>query len=130
MRKNNMVLYKILLTTLISGLAITGIGFIDDAIWNLIFVVIGMIAYSIVGLLYSFRFLRTSRAGKDAYIIVFVLLSILGYGVYSGIVKLQEWVISWTLWTKILVPIVLVIAIIVTIALLVRMKKNDDKLNL
>ena len=63
-----------LLVFLISSIAITGISFIDGKIWDIIFLVVGMIAYAIVGFLFSIGLLSTKKDGKDAYAFVFLLL--------------------------------------------------------
>ena len=55
---------KALLVFLISSLAITGVSFIDGKIWNVIFLVVGMIAYVIVGILFSIGVLHGKEAGK------------------------------------------------------------------
>lgn len=60
-----------LLVFLISSLAITGVSFIDGKIWDVIFLVIGMIAYAIVGILFSIGVLYGKEAGKEAYAFVF-----------------------------------------------------------
>ena len=60
-----------LLVALISALAITGISFIDDQIWNVIFIVVGIASYSIVDILFSIGILHGKQAGKDAYALVF-----------------------------------------------------------
>ena len=126
--KNNSTLkiYKILLVTLITSLSITGVSYLDDKIWNIILLVIGMSTYSIVGVLFSFGLLHGKNAGKDAYVAIFVLLLLLGYGVYCGIVNLQKWILGWALWVKILIPSLLVAAIIATIVLMVKSNKTDN----
>lgn len=50
-----------LLVLLISSLAITGISFIDDQVWNVIFLVVGMVAYAIVGFMFSIWFLHENK---------------------------------------------------------------------
>ena len=108
-----------LLVTLISALSITGIGFIDDAIWKVVFIAVGMIAYSIVGLLFSFGLLSGRDVGKEAYLVVFTILIVLGYFIYKLLEKLRLWILSWHLAFKIIVPIILVLAIIAIIILLI-----------
>ena len=72
MKSNNISfgIYKILLVTLVTSLTITGISYIDDKIWNLIMCVIGMLAYSIVGVLFSIGILHGKNAGKEIEITV------------------------------------------------------------
>ena len=60
-----------LLVFLISSLAITGISFVDGKVWDVIFLVVGMIAYAIVGIIFSIGILHGKQAGKDAYALVF-----------------------------------------------------------
>ena len=120
--------YKILLVTLITSLTITGISYIDDKIWNIIMLVIGMIAYSIVGFLFSLGLLDGKQVGKEAYAAVFILLILFGYGVYCGIKQLQQWVYSWSLPIKIIVPIVLGVLIVGTIIVIIKIKCKSNSL--
>ncbi|MBQ7788845.1 MAG: hypothetical protein IJ398_04230 [Clostridia bacterium] len=108
-----------LLVTLISALGITGIGFVDDAIWKIVFIVVGMIAYSIVGVLFSIGLLSKASAGGKAYTVVFLGLIVFGYFVYNWLEKLRLWILSWHLAFKIIVPVVLVFAILSIIGLLI-----------
>lgn len=112
-KNNSLGFYKIILTTLITSLAITGISCLDDKIWNIIMLIIGMLAYSIVGILFSFGLIHGKNAGKEAYAFVFIILLILGYCVYCGIVTIQNWIITWPLSVKIIVPSLLFVAIII-----------------
>ena len=126
--KNNSInVYKILLTTLITSLAITGISYLDNKIWNIIMVVVGMLAYSIVSILFSFGIIHGKNAGKEAYAFVFIILLILGYCVYSGIVAIQKWIINWPLYVKIIVPIFLFAAIIIIIFYLLKKHKENNR---
>ena len=126
--KNNLLgFYKVILTTLITSLAITGISCLDDKIWNIIMLIIGMLAYSIVGLLFSFGLIHGKNAGKEAYAFVFIILLLLGYCVYSGIVAVQNWIISWPLYVKIIVPSLLFAAIIIIIVQLLKKHKENNR---
>ena len=93
-----------LLVFLISSIAITGISFIDGKIWDVVFIVIGLIAYSIVGFLFSIGVLSTRQNGKDAYMLVFFLLILGGFGVYKLLEMARNWILSWPLLVKIMVP--------------------------
>ena len=124
MKHNSFNEYKVLLITLISSLTITGIGFIDNQIWNTIFAVLGIITYGIVGLLYSAHLISGKRAGKDAFAIIFIILILVGFYVYEGIIEFQKWLISWPLWCKILIPILLTTGIIITIILMMLKNKH------
>jgi uncharacterized membrane protein YhdT len=119
-KNNSLGFYKVILTTLITSLAITGISCLDDKIWNIIMLIIGMLAYSIVGLL-----IRGKNAGKEAYAFVFIILLLLGYCVYSGIVAVQNWIISWPLYLKIIVLSLLLVSIII-ISLFYLLKKRKE----
>lgn len=103
-KNNSLGFYKVILTTLITSLAITGISCLDDKIWNIIMIILGMLAYSVVGILFSFGIIHGKSAGKEAYVFVFIILLILGYCVYSGIVAIQNWIINWPLSVKIILP--------------------------
>lgn len=113
-----------LLVFLISSLAITGISFMDGQVWNGIFLVAGMIAYTIVGLMFSAGFLHGKQAGKDAYAFVFFLLLLGGYAIYKGLEQLKLWVLVWPLFVKILVPSIIGLGIILVVVLIVFQKKN------
>ena len=118
-----------LLVFLISSLIITGLSFIDGKIWDVIFLVIGLVAYAIVGILFSIGILSTRKQGSDAYALVFFLLLLGGYGVYKALEALRKWILSWSLAAKIAVPSALGTAIIVGIILTIRYSiKNKDKL--
>ena len=117
-----------LLVFLISILAITGVSFIDGKIWNVIFLVVGMIAYAIVGILFSIGVLHGKEAGKDAYAFVFFLLILAGYGVYKGLEKLRFWILAWPLVVRIIVPIMiaLLIGALITLIIIKRKRNNAD----
>lgn len=90
--------------------------------------IVGMITYAIVGLLFSLGLIAGKNAGKEAYAAVFIILLLIGYCIYEGIVKIQQWVLSWPLFVKILVPIILGLLIAGTITILiVKKRKNTDE---
>lgn len=128
MKRNTLNEYKVLLVTLITSLSITGISFLDNKIWNLIMLIIGMIAYFIVGLLFSLHLLDGKNAGKEAYVAVFIVLVVLGFYVYQGIISFQKWIYSLALWIKILIPSILILIIIGGIAFYVYKFKNCKKI--
>lgn len=129
MRKNiSLTGYKVLLVTLITSLSITGISFFDDKIWNIVMAIVGVVTYTIVGGLYSIHAISGKRAGKEAYAAVFIILLLLGYCAYQGIIKIQLWILSWTLTVKIIVSSIIVLSIAITIILLV-VKKQKSKEN-
>ena len=119
-----------LLVFLISSIAITGISFIDGKIWDIIFLVVGMIAYAIVGFLFSIGLLSTKKDGKDAYAFVFLLLLLGGYGFYKLLELIRNWILSWPLFVKILVPTLIISGICVGIFFVVRrmiiLKKHPE----
>ena len=115
---------------LVSSIAITGISFIDGKIWDIIFLVVGMISYAIVGFLFSIGILSTKQNGRDAYALVFFLLILAGYGFYRLLRLIRDWILSWPLIAKIIVPIsiglVLLTGIILVIAKIVKEKKKQN----
>ena len=119
-----------LLVFLISSIAITGISFIDGKIWDIIFLIVGMIAYAIVGFLFSIGLLSTKKDGKDAYAFVFLLLLLGGYGFYKLLELIRNWILSWPLFAKILVPSLIIAGICVGIVFVVRrmivLKKHPE----
>ena len=128
-KNNSLDFYKAILTTLITSLAITGISCLDDKIWNIIMLIIGMLAYSIVGLLFSLSLIRGKNAGKDAYAFVFIILLLLGYCVYSGIVAVQNWIISWPLYVKIIVLSLLLVSTIIIGLFYSLIKRKENNKN-
>lgn len=122
MSRRSLTGYKFLIVFLVASLAITGISYLDDSLWNLIMLIVGMTAYAIVGVLYSIRAISGSRTGKEAYAVVFILLLFLGYCIYQGIIKLQVWIVSWPLAVKIIVPSLLLLFLII---LLISIKRES-----
>ena len=110
---------KALLIVLVTSITITGISFLDDKIWNIIIAVIGVIAYGIVGLLYSIHLIDGRQEGKTAYAAVFIILIIIGFLIYQGILKVEQWILSWPLAVKIIVPTIMGVLIVGTIVLLI-----------
>lgn len=86
--------------------------------------IVGMASYSIVGLLFSIGILHGKNAGKEAYAGVFILLIILGYYLYNGIVSLQNWILGWSITAKIIIPIILGILTIGVIATIILIKRK------
>ena len=117
------------LVFLISSIAITGISIIDGKIWDIVFLIIGMIAYAIVGLLFSVGLLFGRKAGKDAYAFVFLLLILAGYGFYQLLVTTRNWILSWPLIIKIVIPSILMVgmtvALFFVIKKIIKTKKNQ-----
>ena len=114
-----------ILVLLISSLTITGLSFIDDQIWNTVFVIVGLVAYGIVGIMFSLCVLSTSKQGKEAYAFVSFLLLLGGYGVYKGLIAFDNWVLSWPIFVKIMVPTFILVLIGVVVFLMVRKKKKE-----
>ena len=83
--------------------------------------------YSIVGLLFSFGLIHGKNAGKEAYAFVFIILLLLGYCVYSGIVAVQNWIISWPLYVKIIVLSLLLVSIIISLFYLLKKRKENNE---
>ena len=116
-----------LLVFLISSIAITGISFIDGKIWDIVFVIVGLIAYSIVGFLFSIGVLSTRQNGKDAYMLVFFLLILGGFGVYKLLEMARNWILSWPLFVKIMVPSFIIAGMCVAIFFVVRKMVEEGK---
>lgn len=116
-----------LLVFLISSITITGISFLDGKIWDIVFLVVGMIAYAIVSVLLSIGFLHGRESGKDAYFYVFFLLILLGYGFYKLLEKLKAWIMAWPLGAKIAMPCSLLLGILAVIAVLLYLKRSDKE---
>ena len=113
-----------LLVFLISSLVVTGISIIDGYIWDIIFLVVGLVAYALVGILFSIGVLHGKQAGKEAYVFVFFLLILGGYGIYKLLEIIRNWILSWPLLIKILIPSFIAVCIIVAIIILCLYKKG------
>ena len=116
-----------LLMFLVSSLAITGVSFIDGKIWDTVFVLIGMIAYTLVGVLFSIGILSTKQQGRDAYVLVFFLLIVGGFGIFKLLTIIRSWIISWPLVVKIVVPSAVGAMIIVSILFAIRYVIKNKK---
>jgi len=128
MRKQNnqfsIVEFWVLLAFLVSSIIITGVSFIDGIIWDVIFIILGEIAYSIVGLLIAAGVLRGKKNCKEAYSFIIVLLILGGYAIYKVLHNFKIWVLSWPLYVKILVPSIFLVLLIGLIVLIVLHKKG------
>lgn len=116
-----------LLVFLISSIAITGISFIDGKIWDIVFLAIGLIAYAIVGFLFSIGILSTRQNGKEAYAFVFFLLILGGFGVYKILKTIRNWILSWPLFVKIMVPSFIIAATCIAIFFVARKMVEEGK---
>ena len=116
-----------LLVFLISSIAITGISFIDGKIWDIVFLAIGLVAYAIVGFLFSIGILSTRQNGKEAYAFVFFLLILGGFGVYKILKTIRNWILSWPLFVKIMVPSFIIAGMCVAIFFVARKMVEEGK---
>lgn len=116
-----------LLVFLISSIAITGISFIDGKIWDIVFLAIGLITYAIVGFLFSIGILSTRQNGKEAYAFVFFLLILGGFGVYKILKTIRNWILSWPLFVKIMVPSFIIAGMCVAIFFVARKMVEEGK---
>lgn len=64
MNSKSLSAFRGLLITLITATAITGISFLDDHIWNIVMAIVGVVAYGIVGLLYSAHLISGKKSRK------------------------------------------------------------------
>lgn len=122
----------LIISSIITSLSITGIGFIDNLIWDKIMAITFMVASGIVGTLYSFGVLSKRGSGAKAYIAILLLLLCAEFYIYKGIIDLQNWIISWELWVKILIPAVIglcFIGIIIWISYSTYMKRKSKLIN-
>jgi hypothetical protein len=102
MKKSDLKMYGILLAFLIPSLAITGIGFLDNQIWNQVIAVVSIIVFAIVEFMFTIRFLHSSGEGKESYAASIIILVLVVIIFYQGILQFQNWLVSWPLWGKIL----------------------------
>ena len=107
--------FKSLLFFLISNISITGISFVDGRIWDVIFVIVGMVAYSIVGWMFSINLIVGKKAGKDAFTFVSIGLVLIGYEFYKFLVKVRVWILDLPFYFKITVLALLLIALILVV---------------
>lgn len=109
-----------LIVFLISSLAITGISFIDGKIWEIIFFSAGLAAYALVGVLFSFGIISTTKQGSEAYSLAFFLIVLIGFGIYKALDTFRNWILSWPLAAKIVVPSAIGTIIVVLIVLKIK----------
>jgi hypothetical protein len=128
MNNKGITALKSLLIVLITSISITGISFLDDKIWNIIIAVIGVGAYGIVGLLYSIHLIDGKQEGKTAYAAVVIILIIIGFLIYQGIIMVEQWILSWPIAVKIIVPTIMGLLIVGTTILLVIEKKKKTNI--
>lgn len=128
MKNKGITALKSILIVLITSISITGISFLDDKIWNIIIAVIGVIAYGIVGLLYSIHLIDGKQEGKTAYAAVVIILITIGFLIYQGIIMVEQWILSWPVAVKIIVPTIMGLLIVGTIILLVIEKKKKTNI--
>ena len=122
----SLTVYKVLLITLITSLSITGLSFLDDKIWNLVMAIVGVVAYAIVGGLYSIpQFLgnRKELCCSIHYSFAFRILCISRY------YQIQQWILSWPLALKIILPSMMVLLIAGTIIWLVIKSKKERRIH-
>ena len=125
MKSKTLSVYKVILVTLITSISITGVSFLDNKIWNLVMLGLGMVTYAIVGIMFSLGLISGRNAGKESYSAVFIILILIGYFVYQGIVRLQEWIISWSPIMKVVVPVSMLIMIAGTTILMFYSRQMD-----
>lgn len=117
-----------LLIFLISSLTITGISFLDSKIWDIIFLIIFYIAYSLVGILIEIGILHGKENCSEAYCFITVILVILALKIYDDLMKFKAWLMSWPLIAKIVVPIVIGMLIgLVLVLIIIRKEKKEAK---
>ena len=121
--------FKTILIALISSLSITGISFIDGKIWDVLFYVIGIVSYFIVGTLFSVGILHSKKAGSMAYVIVFLILAVTCFWFYRVLAKFRVWLLSIPLIVRIAIPSIFAAAIIGLIILNIVLKNRKKKEN-
>ena len=104
-----------ILLILFTSISITELSFFDNIILNRIIAILVAVAFSLVSLLYKLGVIDGKDEGSEAFKGVFIILLIGALVIYLGIRKFQEWVLSWLLAVKIIVPSVLSILFIGTI---------------
>lgn len=118
-----------LIVTLVGTISITGISLIDSSFWNLLFRILVMVAYGLVGLFYSLGLISTKKEGREAYWKTLLVLIILGFFVYEGIVRVQNWFLSWALGWKIAFFSVLGAMLLFVVFLLIKSKISPKEKN-
>ncbi len=118
-----------LLIFLISSVSITGISFVDGRIWEILFYILGMIAYAIVGIMYSIGLIKGRKEGSDAYAFVLFALILAGYGFYKFLERVRIWILGWPLYVKIIVISVLGVALILIIVYKILLYKHKGSLS-
>ena len=125
-RDNSLSLVKFLLVFFMSGLVITGISFIDSKIWNIIFAVAAAIAGEIVANLANIFFLSKHDRGQLTLAITIILLALV-YKIYEAFYHFKLWLVSLSIWIKLIPVFVFVIGLIVVLAIFIRKKQKSKK---
>ena len=120
MRKISLLLF------LFTNLTITGFSLFDNALLNQIVAIMGTISYAIVGLLYKLGCIHGRKEGSESFFTFLGALLLVGFLLYLGICNFQNWVHSWHLAAKIIVPIVLGLLFIGSLVLAIRKWLNTD----
>lgn len=126
--------YKKLLTFFVGLIAISGIGLIDDLIWGVVFGIVGLIAYAVVGVLYKTGIISGIKAGSEANSAIFIIILIAGISLALWLIKVinafKEWLLSipnWVWWTTLGVSIALTIGFMVFHIAKTRSKKDKKE---
>lgn len=123
---NSLSFVKFLLVFFMSGLVITGISFIDSKMWNIIFAVVAAIAGEIVANLANVFFLSKHDKGQLTLGITIILLALV-YKIYEAFYNLKLWLVSLSIWIKLIPVFVFVLGLIVVVAILIRKKQKSKK---
>ena len=115
-----------LLVFLITSLTITGVSFIDNKIWSIIISIIGSLAYSFIGLLYSVNIIKGSSMGSKGFAAVFIIFLLMVYWIYKKLMELQLWINSWPLVFRIIVPIGMGIIIFLVIVWIIYSQDEEN----
>ena len=116
-----------LIIALAGTISITGISLLDSSFWNLLFRILGMIAYGIVGVLYAIGAISTKKGGSEAFWKTLAILIILGFFIYEGMGRVQNWFLSWALGWKIVFFSVLGAILIFVVFLLIKSKISSQE---
>lgn len=128
-KEKSLAPYVSSIIVLVSSISVTGISFIDSAIWKMVIGIIGAVAYGFVGILFEFGVIKTKQEGREARLGTILFFLITGFFVYEGMLKVQEWFLSWALGWKITFFSVLGLLLAVVIVCLILSKISAKNKN-
>lgn len=114
------------LLLLISSITITGFSFVDNMIVSKVLAIIFTATFFIVGILYNINLLNNKNDGSKAFVVIAIILILLCFVIYLGVINLKEWIVGWPKYVKIIVSGLLIALTILVAALRINNYVKQD----